>query len=149
MENALRVIEVNGVKMEVDLRTATRVDQLTIGSAVKVLQKSYGDTFNVYPGVIVGFEPFDSLPTIIIAVMKVDYSSSTIEIVNFNTKSEGVEIVPALDALELQIDKAEVCRKFQLEIDKKQQEIDEIENKRKYFLEKFGQYFLPEADVVN
>lgn len=36
-----RIIEVNGVKLEVDLRNARRVDEFRVGSPVKVLVKNY------------------------------------------------------------------------------------------------------------
>ena len=38
-----RIIEVNGIKMEVDLRNAKRIDQFKVGDSVKVLVKSYSE----------------------------------------------------------------------------------------------------------
>lgn len=64
-----RVIEINGVKLEVDMRYAKRVDELRVGSKVKVLNKEYS-SYKVYPGVIVGFEEFDNLPTIVVAYLE-------------------------------------------------------------------------------
>jgi hypothetical protein len=63
MDKQTTIIEIGGVKLEVDLRSAKRIDELKIGSRVKCLQKpSYGE-MKTLPGVIVGFEPFPSLPT--------------------------------------------------------------------------------------
>jgi hypothetical protein len=49
-EETKRVIEINGVKMEVDMRYAKRVDELRIGSRVKVLIKEYS-SYKIYLGV--------------------------------------------------------------------------------------------------
>ena len=38
-----RIIEINGVKMEIDTRHAVRVDKLAVGTRVKVIRKKYGD----------------------------------------------------------------------------------------------------------
>ena len=51
MENK-RIIEINGIKLEVDLTTAKRIDEFKVGDNVKVLRKSYNDTFEVLAGVI-------------------------------------------------------------------------------------------------
>ena len=62
MDKQTTIIEVNGIKLEVDLRTAKRVDQLRVGDRVKVLNKAY-DGYEVLPGTVVCFEPFEKLPT--------------------------------------------------------------------------------------
>lgn len=56
MENGKTIIEVNGVKLEVDLRTARRIDEIRIGDRVKVLIKGYSD-YKVHAGTVIGFEP--------------------------------------------------------------------------------------------
>ncbi len=61
-----KIIEINSVKLEVDRRSAERVDQIQVGDRVKVLNKQYSD-YKVYHGVVIGFEPFEELPTIIVA----------------------------------------------------------------------------------
>ena len=46
MENQnenIRTIEINGIKLEVDLRTAKRIDQFKVGDNVKVLKKNGGN----------------------------------------------------------------------------------------------------------
>ena len=61
------VIEINGVKLEVDLRSARRIDTLRVGDRVKLLEKtSYGGPI-VHHGVVAGFDPFPSQPTIIVS----------------------------------------------------------------------------------
>lgn len=73
------IIEINGVKMEVDLRHATIIHQnLKIGSKVKVLDKSSSYSgVQVYAGIIVGFENFPSLPTITVAYIKTGYGTES------------------------------------------------------------------------
>ena len=90
------VVEVNGVKLEVDLRSAKRIDTLQVGSRVKVLTKGY-DGYKVRPGIVAGFEPFDKLPTIIVAVLDITYLEAKLDFVLFNSESKDIEVVAALD----------------------------------------------------
>ena len=53
-----RIIEINGIKLEVDLSTAKRIDEFRVGDNVKVLRKGYNDNFEVLAGVIVEFVNF-------------------------------------------------------------------------------------------
>lgn len=145
-ENETRIIEINGVKLEVDLRSAKRVDSFKIGDHVKLLIKEYGDTMKVHPGVIVGFDAFESLPTIVIAYMKTAYNDFDLSMAFLNAKSEGMEIVAATDLRPLQFDKAGILDKFDREIQKKTQEVDDLRSKRDFFLARFGAYFKEEMN---
>ena len=69
MDETRRIVEIDGVKVEVDLRTAKRVDSFRVGDNVKILDKSYQD-YKVKPGIIVDFAEFQELPTIVIAVFE-------------------------------------------------------------------------------
>ena len=40
-EDNKRIIEINGIKMEVDLRNAKRIDTFKVGDPVKVLDMTY------------------------------------------------------------------------------------------------------------
>lgn len=135
------VIEINGVKMEVDLRYAKRIEHIAVGSRVKVLRKKYSDSYEVLHGVVIGFEPFKELPTIIVAVANVDYSEAKVEFVYYNAKSEGVEIVVACDDDLAALDKGDFIAKCDKEIAKKQNEIAELENRKAFFLAKFNCYW--------
>ena len=66
-----RIIDINGMKMEVDLRTAKRIDTFKVGDNVKVLATEYNGTHSIKPGVITDFAMFKDLPTIVVAVLKV------------------------------------------------------------------------------
>ena len=134
------IIEVNGVKLEVDLRTAKRIDQFKIGDRVKVLVKEY-DNYRCYHGMIVGFEPFVQLPTIVIAYLKTDYSSVSIVFVSFNSATKDIEIVMALDDDSLAIDREGVVKQLDRAIAAKMAEAEELERKRDYFLQNFSKYW--------
>ena len=136
------IIEINGVKLEVDLRTAKRVEELRVGSKVKVLKKGYGNDYKVHAGVVVGFEPFENLPTIVVCYLDVDYSSAKLEFAHFNAKSnrEDLDIVAAIDD-DLPCRKADVLDRIDAEIERKRKEIEDVEAKRAFFLKHFEQYF--------
>lgn len=135
-----RIIEIKGVKLEVDLSQATKIESYKIGDNVKVLRKSYGDSYSVLNGVIIAFVNFETLPTIQIAVFKQDYSTSTIEFVDFNAKSEGMEI-SLCSPHELRLEKNSVVERMNCEIQKKSDEVKDLKAKRDWFLEYFAKYF--------
>lgn len=134
-----RIIEVNGVKLEVDLRTAKRIDQFKIGDPIKVLKKDYSD-YKSYMGVIVGFDNFEKHPTIIIAYLNIDYSGASIDFVYYNSESKDVEVAP-INEFEVPYKKSSIIEKFDRELKKKEEELRELKEKKNYFLNMFGKYF--------
>lgn len=140
------IIEVNGVKMEVDLRNAKRIDTLQVGDRVKVLIKTYSD-YKVFAGTVIGFEPFKLLPTVIIAYLDIDYNSANIKFVYFNAQTKETEVVKAIDDDCLDIDKASILQRFDREIEKKREEVADLEAKRNYFLSNFRAYW-PEMQSI-
>ena len=138
MENK-RIIEINGIKLEVDLSTAKRIDEFRVGDNVKVLKKE-NSNYSVNAGVIVEFVNFKELPTMIIAMFKQDYWETRLEFINFNSETQDIEITLCCEH-ELKLEKCKVIDKFNQEIDKKQSEIDELKNKRDYFVKYFAKYF--------
>lgn len=139
MENK-RIIEINGVKLEVDLRYAKTIEAYRIGQKVKVLIKEYTDSYKSYPGVIVGFDNFVERPTIVIAYVQVTGYDSNIKIVYLNKDSKDIEITPMI-VDEVAFTREDGLKLFQAQIDKKKGEVEELEMKKSYFLEKFGEYF--------
>lgn len=142
MNTESTIIEVNGVKMEVDLRHAKVVHQnIRVGSKVKLLEKGPYNGPQVHPGVVVGFEPFTDLPTIIVAYVKIGYSESGLLFAYVNAKSSDKwDMVPSVDD-EMPIDQADVLGHFDREANKKRAELADIEAKRDYFLRHFNAYF--------
>lgn len=134
------VIEINGIKMEVDLRTAKRVDTLAIGDRVKVLVKQYSD-YKVFAGTVIGFEPFKALPTIIVAYIETSYSAVGVKFLYFNAETKDTEVIKAIDDDCLDIDKASIVQQFERDLQKKRDEIADVEAKRDYFLSNFKAYW--------
>lgn len=147
-DGALTIIDVNGVKMEVDLRSARIVHQnLRVGSKVKVLEKgSYGGP-TVHAGIIVGFEPFTDLPTIVVAYVKLGYGSEGLGFAYINSKSaDRWDLVPSVDD-ELPLAKADVLAHFDREITKAEASLNDLRGKRDFFLRHFNLWFEGRASV--
>jgi hypothetical protein len=144
MNNETMLVEINGVKMEVDLRHAKVVhENLRVGSKVKLLEKGSYSGPQVYPGVVIGFENFQSLPTIIVAYVKSGYLDAGMSIAYINGSDEATkkwEMVPSYDD-DLPVRKADILANFDRESNKKRAELEDIEAKRSAFLRYFGVYF--------
>ena len=141
MDSQRTIIEINGVKMDVDLRHARRIDTLRIGDRVKCLVKGYGGSMSTHSGVVVGFEPFPSLPSIVVAYLDTGYASGTLKFQTFNSQTKDFEVVADLDNNALEVDKAGILAQFDRDAAKKQQELEDIEAKRRFFVGHFGRYF--------
>lgn len=140
-ESTMTTIEINGVKMEVDLRHAKRIDELRIGDRVKVLTKDYASSFTVHAGVIIGFEPFVELPTIIIAYVPVSYTGADLKFLHFNAKSKDVEVVKAIDDDELDLSEADVMGALGREKEKLLAQVAELDAKAAYIRTHFRAYW--------
>ena len=133
-----RIVEIDGVKVEVDLRTAKRVDSFKVGDNVKILDKDYNG-YKVKPGIIVDFAEFKKLPTIVIAVFEEGSwsSSPSISFIHFNAAmDEKIELVPASED-EIKLSKDGVIEKFEREIQKKKNEYIDLQNQLEYFKKHF------------
>ena len=135
-----RIIEVNGVKLEVDMRYAKRIDEFRVGDTVKVLDKRNGRN-DLRTGVITDFANFKELPTIMVAIYKAgDYwSAPTIEFIPYNSDTEDVEIV-GVSAEEVMVSKDTIIDRFNDDIKKKKNELNDLIMKRDTFI----RYFCPE-----
>ena len=144
MSDEKQIIEINGVKMEVDLRHAKVIhDNIRVGSKVKVMVKSTYVSPEVYAGVVVGFEPFPDLPTIIVAYVVETWNEAKLEFAYINPGEKSAEkyaLIPAIDD-ELPINRATVIGAFDREIAKHERAIAEVREKRAYFEARFGQWF--------
>lgn len=137
------IIEINGVKMEVDLRHATVVhNNLRIGSKVKLLAKSTYGGNQIYSGVIVAFDAFPSAPSITVAYVKTGYGTDSplqFAVVNTAEKCEW-EMVPSLDD-ELPIRREQVLEQIDRAIEEADAKGATLRKQRDYFLRMFGTYF--------
>jgi CRISPR/Cas system-associated exonuclease Cas4 (RecB family) len=138
-----KIIEINGVKFEVDARTATlrQLDHIKIGSRVKVLIPGYSDSVEVHHGAVVGFEPFQNSPTIIIAYLKTSYGTAAeIKFLYFNSKSKEQIIVSDENDKEA-LEASNIVAAMDKEIVKKKNEIQDLEDRKAYFLQNFKAYW--------
>lgn len=133
-----RIIEINGVKLEVDLRNARRIDEFRVVDNVKVLD-TRGSKNEVRSGVITDFANFKDLPTIIVAVFIAgDYwSKPSIEFIYFNNDTEDIEIV-GVSAEEIIVSKDTIVQQFDDEVIKKRDELNDLIRKRDTFVKYFG-----------
>lgn len=141
MENEfIREIEINGIKVEVDLRTCKRIDTFKIGDNVKVLKKQYGEEYKVYSGVIVDFVNFKERPSLVVAYFENSYSGVNIKFETITKDSKDIEIAPCLPH-EMKLNKDRVVDKFDIEIAAKEREADELRQKKQYFIDNFEKFF--------
>lgn len=144
--NKEHILELNGLKLSVDLSQATRIDTIRVGDRVRLLEKpTYtGGEVKLHHGIVAGFEPFPSQPTIVVAYLEYSYRDVEIKFAYLNAADPEVskkwEVVPSTeDTLPLQ--KSDVLASLQRQINAKQEEINDIVRKRDYFLAQFGRYF--------
>lgn len=140
MSENKQIIEVNGVKLEVDMRYARRVEELRIGSPVKVLHKKGYEGFKVSPGVIIGFEPFADLPTILVAYVDDSWSSVDVKVISINSKQTDYDIVASVDP-DFAVDKNQIISRFERQIATKEREIADIREKMAYFETNFKAFW--------
>ena len=140
MEDNKRIVEIDGVKIEVDLRSAKRVDSFKVGDNVKILEKDY-DGYKVKPGIIVDFAEFSELPTIVIAVFEEGSwgTSPSISFIHYNantSEDKKIEIILSSED-EIKLSKDGVIEKFEREIQKKKNEYTDLRNQLEYFKRHF------------
>lgn len=131
-----KIIEVNGLKLEIDARTAqvSKVETYKVGDSVKLLYKSYSG-YEVKFGVIAGFEQFKARPTIVVAY--IDYNE--LKFVSIHDGSEH-EIIPVGEH-DLTTERDWIEARMNDGIAKKELELTELKMKRDFFKKMFGKYF--------
>lgn len=134
-----KIIEVGGVKLEIDLRHARTVETYKIGDSIKVLTKVY-EGYQAHPGIIVGFDNFAKLPSINIAYIDIDYKSAELKFIAFNKNTKDVEICVS-DEIQLTFKKSDVINVIDRKIAHAETELAEIKMRKAYFLKNFGLYF--------
>lgn len=132
-----QIVEINGVKVEVDMRTAKRVDTFRVGDNVKVMSKTYDGKPDIKPGIIVDFANFKDCPCIVVAVFNEGSwsSSPSISFINIYADSD-CEIIFASEE-EIRCSKDGVIEKFEREIQKKKNEYTDLQNQLEYFKKHF------------
>lgn len=145
-----RIIEIDGLKIEVDLREAKKIETYKVWDNVHVLVKEWSDKWEVYPGVITGFIDFEGLPTIQFAYLK---NGDLVKgHVNKDTK-DPVRIAP-LDELDALLEREDVLAGYDRKIEAKERELADLKVQRRFFDQCFQRYFgdfikeRPESEVA-
>jgi hypothetical protein len=97
----------------------------------------------VFHGVVIGFEPFKESPVVIIAYIEGSYSSApAIKFLYFNSKSQEQIIISDENDKE-SLDASNITSQIDREVAKKRQEIQDLEDRKTYFLRNFQSYWNP------
>ena len=138
-----RIVEINGVKVEVDLRTAKVIEHFKVGDAVRVLHPKapYNSQPEIRAGVIVGFCEFEKTPVIEVMELCKEYSGVTFNIVTIGGGiNEDVQIA-TYSKYEGLISQSDIVTRFDREIQKKELELADLNLKKKYFIDEFAKAF--------
>lgn len=136
----MEVIEIKGVKFEVDTAKMVRIHEFRIGDPVKVLVKKYSD-YEACPGIVISIDMFKLLPSVTVAYISKRYSNSDIEYATYNQDSKEMEICPLNPEDSVAVCKGQIVESLDKQIEGKRQEISVLELKKKHFLERFGAFF--------
>jgi len=134
----MRIVEINGIKLEIDERTARTVESYRVGDRIKVLVKEYS-AYAVYPGVIVGFSDFKDLPTIDIMYVTRGYGAE-FRFISINAQSTETGIAPSNEA-EVLLDKQGVMNELDRQERQAEVALADIRKKREYFTKRFAAAF--------
>lgn len=131
-----KIIEINGIKMAIDERTAKvqKVDTFKVGDPVKLLYKDY-NSYSVKFGVIIGFDDFKSRPTISVAYL--DYSELKYIYISQGSENE----ILAVESHDLVMEKTWILDKMKQRVLNKERELEDEKSKMQNFINMFGKYF--------
>jgi len=146
-DEAIKIVEIGGVKMALDMRQATvqSVDTFRVGDSVKVLIKDYTG-YKDYAGVIAGFDAFKARPTIIVAYLDVGYSEATLKSVYINQDTEDTEICLA-SGQDVPFERDTVLKLMDRKITATETALQEARIAKERFLSMFNRYFGEYAEV--
>ena len=137
MDRHIRTIEIEGHKFEIDTRTAKKIDEYRVGDRVKLLTKNYSG-YETHPGVIVGIDAFKKLPTVVIAYIENPLSSTcSLKFEYLNSQAKDIEICPMCED-DIMPNRETIVMHFDRAIDKAFKEVEEIKEKKEFFLRTYG-----------
>ena len=135
-----RVVEIGGVKVEVDLRTAKQVEHFRVGDKCKVLtfQQYRSPQHQVHHGVIVAFDQFKTMPTVVVCYLT-NGSEADLAFAYINSETQGCELAVSND--DVLVDKADIVQRLERKITVKELEAEDLRAKLEYFKTRFGVLF--------
>ena len=133
MSEEKRIIEIAGIKMEVDMRHVKRIDTFKVGSPVKLLKKQYSDEYRSYPGIIVGLTEFKENPAI--DILYVD--GHDVSFLTVTGSSKNIEMAP-MNPNEFVFEKKDIIAQLSKNCDDKYAEYVKAVQKRNAFIYNFG-----------
>lgn len=136
----LTTIAINGINLQVVAEKAQYIKEFKVGEPVKVLVKKYSDTWENFTGMIIGFDFFENRPTINVAYLENSYSEVSIKVVSIHRDTKDIEIAH-LNQVELKLNKENIISKFDENIRKLKQQIENIETQKDIFYSTFGTTF--------
>lgn len=140
-----RIIEIDGMKVEIDLESARRIDTFRIGDNVRVLEKT-SNPVKVKNGIITAFNNFKDEPCITVAVFdNGDYwTAPSIKFIYIHSGMDNeYEIVLASED-EIKVSGEGVVERFEQKIFQKQQEVNQLREQLEYF----KAYFMKQKQEV-
>jgi hypothetical protein len=136
-----RIVEIGGAKVEIDLREATTVETYKPGDPVHVLVKRYGDSYEAYPAIVVGFHAFKTRPTIVVAYLKDEGSFSGVDIhyAYLNKDTDDTEICPRIPGDRASwLSRATLEEKLNRMVQEAERKLAEATEKRDFFQKWIG-----------
>lgn len=141
-------MEINGIKLEADLREAKRIDSVTIGDNVEVYIDDCG-LCDVRHGIITDVSLYGENVILVIATLVYDQNNlPQIDFIRISN-GDGCKIMK-VDGEELCMTKSGLLEIFELEIQKRKDEALELEKRLCFFKENFLKkcgFLVAECDV--
>lgn len=122
-------------EFQIPLRSEN-TDPLKIGDRVQVKTKdnSYSRNVSSYPGIIVGFLPFKSRPSVMIAYSRSDYSGSRVAFLEFNRDTTDYEVIRAPVEWNPRVSREKFLKDVDAEITRLELQVADLREKRDYFV---------------
>lgn len=140
MSEQKRIVEVNGMKLEVDMREAVRIDTFKVGTKIQVLEKgNYGNNYTMYPGMIVGIAEFRSKVGILIAYIENCYNGGKLKYATITEDSTNIEIIAAEEEAVMRLfTYDDMIRNMSNEIEDLELKLKKIKSDKQFFEDNFG-----------
>ena len=135
----MKQIEINGMVYEFDEKLIFK-QEIRVGQNVQVLISKYGDTYEVYPGVVTQILPFDETPVVEVVYVESDYNSCRIKTVIVREGAKNAKILAKENSL-MMITKEKCEELLNNQIFEAEENLRKAKASLEYFKKYFGMYF--------